>query len=108
MSTGELSTDSGGKAPYPLGERKEHLLMAVGCQKCFCVTFDKSNKTSACAGMEWRMSTIIKRTISVMLGKGSVNHNDRKFKAANIDAERTSQNITYCNEPIKEVYHDLF
>lgn len=43
-----------------------------------------------------------------MLGKGSVNHNDRKFKAANIDAERTSQNITYCNEPIKEVYHNLF
>lgn len=50
----------------------------------------------------------IKRTISVMLGKGSVNHNSRKFKAENIDAERTSQNITYCNEPIKEVYHNLF
>jgi len=43
-----------------------------------------------------------------MLGKGSVNHNSRKFKAENIDAERTSQNITYCNEPIKEVYHTLF
>ena len=47
-----------GKAPhglqpcYPLGERKEHLLMAAGCQKCFCVTFDKSNKTPAHAGME--------------------------------------------------------
>ena len=50
----------------------------------------------------------IKRTISVMLGKGSVNHNSRKFKAENIDAERTSQNITYCNEPIKQVYHNLF
>jgi hypothetical protein len=55
-----------------------------------------------------RMGLIIKRTISVMLGKGSVNHNDRKFKAANIDAERTSQNTTYCNEPIKQVYHNLF
>ena len=49
-----------GKAPhgsqpcYPLGERKEHLLMAAGCQKCFCVTFDKSNKTPACAGTEWK------------------------------------------------------
>lgn len=43
-----------------------------------------------------------------MLGKGSVSHNDRKFKAANIDAERTSHNITYCNEPIKGVYHTLF
>lgn len=50
----------------------------------------------------------MKRTISVMLGKGSVSHNSRKFKAANIDSERTSQNITYCNEPIKEVYHKLF
>lgn len=43
-----------------------------------------------------------------MLGKGSVSHNSRKFKAENIDAERTSQNITYCNEPIKRVYHNLF
>ena len=43
-----------------------------------------------------------------MLGKGSVNHNSRKFKAENIDDERTLQNITYCNEPIKEVYHKLF
>ena len=41
-----------GKAPYPIGERKEHLLMAAGCQKCFCVTFDKSNKTPARAGTE--------------------------------------------------------
>lgn len=50
----------------------------------------------------------MKRTISVMLGKGSISHNSRKFKAANIDAERSSQNITYCNEPIKQVYHNLF
>lgn len=50
----------------------------------------------------------MKRTISVMLGKGSVNHNSRKFKAENIDAERTSRNVTYCNEPIKQVYHILF
>lgn len=50
----------------------------------------------------------MKRTISVMLGKGSVSHNSRKSKAANIDSERTGQNITYCNEPIKEVYHNLF
>jgi len=50
----------------------------------------------------------MKRTISVMLGKGSVNHNSRKFKAENIDGERTSQNITYYDLPIKEVYHQLF
>ncbi len=27
----------------------------------------------------------MKRTISAMIGKGSVNHNSRKFKAENID-----------------------
>ena len=50
----------------------------------------------------------MKRTISVMLGKGSVNHNTRKFKAENIDSERTVQNIAYINIPIKNIYHELF
>ncbi len=50
----------------------------------------------------------MKRTISVMLGKGSVNHNSRQFKANNIDSERTPLNISYCNTPIKDVYHELF
>ena len=43
-----------------------------------------------------------------MVGKGSVNHNSRKFKAANVDGERTCQNIDYCNENIKDIYHQLF
>jgi hypothetical protein len=43
-----------------------------------------------------------------MLGKGSVNHNSRQFKATNIDAERTDNNTEYCNTPIKDVYHELF
>ena len=43
-----------------------------------------------------------------MVGKGSVNHNSRKFKAANVDGERSHLNIDYCNEPIKKIYHDLF
>ena len=34
-----------GKAPYPLGERKG--TYDTKCQKCFCVTFAKSNKTPA-------------------------------------------------------------
>lgn len=50
----------------------------------------------------------MKRTISVMLGNGSVNHNSRKFKAENVDGERTHMNINYCNESIKKVYHELF
>ena len=43
-----------------------------------------------------------------MVGKGSVNHNSRKFKAANVDGSRTDRNIDYCNEDIKAVYHELF
>ena len=50
----------------------------------------------------------MKRTISAEVGKGSINHNSRKFKAANVDPERTHLNINYCNEPIKQVYHKLF
>lgn len=43
-----------------------------------------------------------------MVGKGSVNHNSRKFKAENVNAERSHLNIDYCNENIKKVYHKLF
>lgn len=50
----------------------------------------------------------MKRTISVMVGKGSVNHNSRKFKAENVISERSHLNINYCNENIKDVYHNLF
>lgn len=31
----------------------------------------------------------MERTISAMVGKGSVNHNSRKFKAENVDGSRT-------------------
>lgn len=50
----------------------------------------------------------MQRTISAMVGKGSVNHNSRKFKAQNVDGSRTHLNIDYCNESIKKVYHSLF
>ena len=48
------------------------------------------------------------RTISAELGKGSVNHNSRKFCAENVDRNRTHLNIDYCNERIQDVYHELF
>lgn len=50
----------------------------------------------------------MQRTISAMVGKGSVNHNSRKFKAENVNGERSHLNIDYCNESIKKVYHELF
>ena len=50
----------------------------------------------------------MKRTISAMVGKGTVNHNSRKFHAKNTDPERSHLNVEYCNENIKDVYHELF
>ena len=43
-----------------------------------------------------------------MTGKGSVNHNSRKFHAKNTDPERSYLNVKYCNENVKDVYHELF
>ena len=43
-----------------------------------------------------------------MTGKGSLNHNSRKFHAKNTDPKRTHWNVEYCNEDIKDVYHELF
>lgn len=50
----------------------------------------------------------MKSTISAMVGKGSTSHNNRDFIAENVDIERTKNNITYCNEKIQDVYHELF
>lgn len=50
----------------------------------------------------------MKRTISFMTGKGSVNHNSRKFHAKNTDPERSCLNVEYCNGNVKDVYHELF
>nr|WP_330361338.1 plasmid recombination protein [Anaerostipes sp. CAG:276] len=50
----------------------------------------------------------MKRTISFMTGKGSVNHNSRKFHAKNTDPQRSRWNVEYCNQDIREVYHELF
>ena len=43
-----------------------------------------------------------------MVGKGSTRHNSRKFHAKNTDPERSRLNVEYCNENIKDVYHELF
>ncbi len=50
----------------------------------------------------------MEKTISIEVGKGSQAHNSRKFKANNVDSNRTKNNVCYCNESIKKVYHKLF
>ena len=47
-------------------------------------------------------------TISSMTGRGSIRHNNRSFSAANIDRSRTGLNVTFCQEDLKQVYHQLF
>ena len=43
-----------------------------------------------------------------MVGKGSTAHNSKEFTAENVDRERTQYNVEYINEPIKQVYHEMF
>ena len=50
----------------------------------------------------------MERTISAMIGKGSVNHNTRAFTAKNVDKNRSADNVEFCKEDIKQVYHKLF
>lgn len=50
----------------------------------------------------------MEKTISRQVGKASQAHNSRKFKSSNVDAERTQNNVCYCNENIRRVYHELF
>jgi hypothetical protein len=93
-----IDTTVTGRLSSRLPPRRAHCAFDTECQKCFCVTFEKSNKTPAYAVLTHGKEVIyMERTISVMLGKGSVRHNTREFKATNVDAERTQYNIEYCN-----------
>ena len=50
----------------------------------------------------------MKRTISGMIGTGSLAHNRRDFVAENVNPDRVQLNICYRNENLKEVYKELF
>ncbi len=52
------------------------------------------------------MST--QKSISGIIGKGSIRHNNREFSAKNIDQNRTKDNIILCKENIQDAYHKLF
>ncbi len=43
-----------------------------------------------------------------MMGHGSIRHNNREFTAANVDRERSGQNIVFVNEDLKQTYNNLF
>lgn len=47
-------------------------------------------------------------SISIELGKGVLNHNNRKFIAENVDKSRTQDNVEYENISLENAYHNLF
>ena len=51
---------------------------------------------------------IEKRSISGVIGKGDLYHNNRRFVAENVDKSRIADNITIISEDVKSVYHELF
>ncbi len=51
---------------------------------------------------------LLKKTISIRIGKGSISHNNRKFVAKNVDANRVKDNVVLCNVDIKKTYDELF
>lgn len=50
----------------------------------------------------------VKRSISITLGDGNINHNNRIFITDNVDKSKTTNNITLIKENIEDVYHELF
>ncbi len=51
---------------------------------------------------------MIKRTISGMIGKGSLAHNRREFFAENVDPDRVQLNICYQRLKIIWLHKELF
>ena len=109
-----IPTAAGRKAPG-----RAQNLIKIACQVCIfdgdsCqsgVTFDESNK--ALRRIRRYMTDKKKgedchgENDKVMIGKGSENHNTRAFTAKNVDKNRSADNVEFCQEDIKQVYHKL-
>ena len=50
----------------------------------------------------------MKKTISAVIGKGDIFHNNRKIITENVDKDKISSNIILVQDDIKDVYHELF
>lgn len=49
-----------------------------------------------------------KLSLTFRVDSGVIEHNNRTFKAKNVDADRTGDNIVYKSENLQDVYHQLF
>ena len=47
-------------------------------------------------------------SISITKGRGSLNHNKRKYHTPNVDAERSVLNRVLVDKELQQVYHELF
>ncbi|MCM1166664.1 MAG: plasmid recombination protein [Lachnospiraceae bacterium] len=54
------------------------------------------------------MENAKKLSLTFRVDNGVIEHNNRTFKAKNVDADRTSDNIIYKSENLREKYHELF
>lgn len=54
------------------------------------------------------MSGKQKVSISVVKGRGSLNHDNREFFAENVDRDRTKNNITYVRKSLEDAYETCF
>ncbi|MDY3775438.1 MAG: plasmid recombination protein, partial [Eubacterium sp.] len=50
----------------------------------------------------------MERTISAMVGKGSLNHNNRTCVEQNVEENRIRNNVCYEKKRLKKLYHELF
>ena len=48
------------------------------------------------------------KSISGIIDKGSIRHNNRDFYAANVDQARTKNNIIFKKQDIHDAYQELF
>ena len=48
------------------------------------------------------------KTISHCQGKGSLTHNKRTFRAADVDTSRTKDNVVFVDQPIDKAYNEVF
>ena len=55
-----------------------------------------------------RREIMAKASISVVKGKGSLNHNNREFVTDNVDRDRIKNNITYKCESLEDAYRHCF
>lgn len=55
-----------------------------------------------------RREIMAKASISVVKGKGSLNHNNREFVTDNVDRDRIKDNITYKCESLEDAYRHCF